>query len=403
MWFRSRRLLRESKPREGNTITRRESRKFGPRSLESLEVRALMSHVGHGIAPHTIHALARRQTRFVQTNLVSDGAVPTPVTDPKLVNPWGLVASKTSPWWVSDNHTGFSTLYSGTGAKLGLEVMIPPPNGSPAGTTAAPTGIVFNGNTSEFLVNGPGTYAHFIFATEDGTIAAWNSGTSAVLKADNSAAGAIYKGLALANNGGADFLYATNFHAGTVDVFDSSFHQVALTSRAFTDSRIPKGYAPFGIASVTPPGSSQNFLFVTYAKQDAEKHDDVAGRGRGFVDVFDTSGHLLRRVASGGSLNAPWAIALAPSNFGRNSNELLIGNFGDGRINAYKFLQGRWQRFVFAGQLSNVRGRPISIDGLWGLAFGNDAGAGPSNTLYFTAGVNDEANGLFGTLTTASM
>jgi uncharacterized protein (TIGR03118 family) len=360
-----------------------------------------MSHAGHRIAPHPIHALASRQTRVTQTNLVSDGAVPAAATDPKLVNPWGLAASSGSPWWVNDNGTGVSTLYNGSGAKQALVVTIPPPTGSPAGTTSTPTGMVFNGKTSEFLVNGPGTAAHFIFATEDGSISGWNGGTNAVLEVNNSGSGAVYKGLALANNGTADFLYATNFHAGTVDVFDSSFHQVTLASGAFTDSRIPKGFAPFGIANVTPPGATQSFLFVTYAKQNAEKHDDVAGRGNGFVDVFDASGNLLQRVASRGTLNSPWGIALAPSNFGRNSNELLIGNFGDGRINAFKFPQGRSHKFASAGQLMNVRGKPVTISGLWALAFGNGANAGPTNTLFFTAGVNHEADGLFGTLTTS--
>src|SRR3954451_5169656 len=239
MWFVSRRSLGVSHPREGKAVARRESMKFGPRAVEMLEVRALLSKWGHRGKTGTVHALARHQTRFVQTNLVSDGAVPAKFTDPKLVNPWGLAASKTSPWWVNDNGTGFSTLYNGTGVKQALEVTVPPPTGSPAGTTSTPTGMVFNGKSSEFLVNGPGTAAHFIFSTEDGTISGWNAGTSAVLKVDNSGSGAVYKGLALANNGGADFLYATNFHAGTVDVFDSSYHQVTLASGAFTDSRIP--------------------------------------------------------------------------------------------------------------------------------------------------------------------
>jgi uncharacterized protein (TIGR03118 family) len=401
MWFGSRSLPGKPGRREGNIVAKRGSRKFGPRTVETLEVRALMSHAGHQVHLLSIHALARGQTRFVQTNLVSDGAVPAASTDPQLVNPWGLAASPKSPWWLNDNGTGLSTLDNGAGAKQSLVVTIPPPAGSPAGTTSTPTGMVFSGSTSEFLVNGPGTAAHFIFATEDGTIAAWNSGTSAVLKADNSAAGAVYKGLALANNGVADFLYATNFHANTVDVFDSSFHQVNLPSGALTDSRIPKGFAPFGIASITPPGSSQGLLFVTYARQDADKHDDVAGRGNGFVDVFDTSGHLLQRVASRGTLNSPWGVALTPSNFGRNSNELLIGNFGDGRINAFKLPQGRSHKFASAGQLMNVRGKPVKISGLWALAFGNGANAGPTNTLFFTAGTNHEADGLFGTLTTS--
>jgi len=266
--------------------------------------------------------------------------------------------------------------------------------------------MIFNGNSSEFLVNGSGTSAHFIFSTEDGTISAWNSGTSAVLKVDNSAvpspgSGAVYKGLALANNGGADFLYATNFHAGTIDVFDSSFHQVTLASGAFTDHKIPKGFAPFGIQSVTVPGTSQSVLFVTYAKQDADKHDDVAGKGNGFVDVFDTSGNLLQRVASRGALNSPWGIAAAPINFGKLSGDLPGGDFGDGQINAFRLPQGRPHKFASAGQLMNVQGKPIKISGLWGMAFGNGAGAGPTNTLFFTAGTNHEADGLFGTLTTS--
>jgi uncharacterized protein (TIGR03118 family) len=408
MWFRTQHLQIESKAAGGNTATRRRSPKFGPRTVEGLEDRSLMSHVVHPGMAHSVHALAARQTRFTQTNLVSDGAVPSATTDPNLVNPWGLVASSTSPWWVNDNGTGLSTLYNGTGAIQKLVVTVPPPAGSPAGTTAAPTGIVFNGNTSEFLVNGPNTSAHFIFATEDGTISAWNSGTSAVLKVDNStqanangSTGALYKGLALANNGGSDFLFATNFRAGKIDVFDSTFHQVTLASGAFTDRKIPKGFAPFGIQSVTVPGTSQSVLFVTYAKQDSEKHDDVAGKGNGFVDVFDTSGNLLQRVASRGALNSPWGVAVAPSNFGKFSGDLLVGDFGDGRINAFKLPQGRSHKFTSAGQLMNVRGKPVTISGLWGLAFGNGAGAGPTNTLFFTAGHNHEADGLFGTLTTS--
>jgi uncharacterized protein (TIGR03118 family) len=406
MWFRSNRLRGESRPREGAAATRRGSRKFGPRTVETLEIRALMSHAGHRLVPQDIHAMALRQTRFVQTNLVSDGSVTAPVIDKDLGNPWGLAASPKSPWWINDNHTGLSTLYNGAGAKQGLVVTIPPPAGSPAGTTSSPNGMVFNGNTSDFVVSqgGKSGPSAFIFATEDGTISGWNFGvntTNAILAVDNSGSGAVYKGLALANNGGSDFLYATNFHAGTIDVFDSSFHQVTLASSAFTDSKLPKGFAPFGIASITPPGSSQNLLFVTYAMQKADKHDDLAGRGHGFVDVFDASGNLLQRVASRGTLNSPWGIALAPSNFGRNSGELLIGNFGDGRINAFKFPQGTSHRFAVAGQLLNTRGKPITISGLWGLAFGNGANAGPNNTLFFTAGVNHEAGGLFGTLTTS--
>jgi len=409
MLFRKPRSHQDSKSRGSVATAPRRSSKFGPRVVEALEGRALMSS---GMHMHDFHPPHHAHTVFQQTNLVSNGAVSAVTNDPNLKNPWGLAANPTGPWWVSDNGTGVSTLYNGnTGAKLGLEVTIPPPAGSPSGTTAAPTGIVFNGNSSEFLV-GPNAPAAFIFATEDGTISGWNHGvlTHAVLAADNStqvypngSTGAVYKGLALANNGGADFLYATNFRSGKVDVFDSSFHQVTLTAGAFTDRHIPAGYAPFGIASITPPGASQSYLVVTYAQQNAAKHDDVAGKGHGFVDVFDTSGHLLDHVATRGALNSPWGIALAPSHFGSYGGDLLIGNFGDGRINAFKLPEGRSHHFESAGQLKNANGKPIVISGLWGLAFGNGASAGPTDTLFFTAGINHEADGLFGTLTIASM
>jgi uncharacterized protein (TIGR03118 family) len=344
------------------------------------------------------------KTSFVQTNLVSDLASTHPVNptpDGDLLNPWGLVATSTSPWWISDNNAGLSTLYNGnTGAKLGLKVIIPLPN---APTGGAPTGIVANTNTANFLVAGTGTSAHFIFATEDGTIAAWNSGPTAVIKADNStmptaADGAVYKGLALGTIGSTTYLYATNFRAGTVDVFDTSFKQVPLGSGAvsgtFTDPHLPHGFAPFGIANINGD------LFVTFAKQDATKHDNLDGQGLGFVDEFDTSGHLIERVATRGQLDAPWGLAVAPSSFGRFSGDLLVGNFGDGRINAFKPEANG--RFRFDGQLRDTQGKPISIDGLWGLAVGNNAAAGPSTTLFFTAGINGEADGLFGSLTAST-
>jgi uncharacterized protein (TIGR03118 family) len=416
MWFRNQRTQTQPMAARRSTLTRRRSPKFGTRIVDLLEDRAMLSHVAHPVVSQSVHALASRQTRFVQTNLVSDGKVPAAVTDPNLFNAWGLAAGPTSPWWVNDNGTGLSTLYNGSGAKQALVVRVPPPNGSSPTATSTPTGMVFNGISSAFLV-GPRAPALFIFSTEDGTISGWNPTSpagpnAAVLEVDNSTkvnpngtTGAVYKGLAVATTG-LDFapnprLYATNFHAGTVDVFDTSFHQVNLGSSAFTDRKIPKGFAPFGIQAITVPGSSQSLLFVTYAKQDADKHDDVGGKGMGFVDAFDTNGKLIQRVASRGTLNSPWGIAMAPSNFGKLSGELLVGNFGDGRINAFKLSQGRSHKITSAGQLMNVRGKPITISGLWGLAFGNGAGAGPTNTLFFTAGPNGEADGLFGTLTTA--
>jgi uncharacterized protein (TIGR03118 family) len=397
MWFRRTRSHHDLRSRSGVAAAARRSRDHGPGVVETLEDRALMSMMGQA------HPMIRRpQTSFVQTNLVSDLASNHPVTvDQNLMNPWGLVASATSPWWISDNHAGVSTLYNGnTGAKIPLTVTIPSPS---APTGGSPTGIVSNSSTADFLVSGPGTAAHFIFATEDGTIAAWNSGSKAVIKVDNSsvptaANGAVYKGLAMGSINSANYLYAANFRAGTVDVFDSSFHQVSLGSGAvsgkFKDSHIPRGFAPFGIANINGD------LFVTYAKQDSAKHDDAKGPGRGFVDEFDTSGHLIQRIAARGMLNSPWGLAVAPSSFGHFSGDLLVGNFGDGRINALK-PTGHGQ-FRSDGQLRDPQGKPITIDGLWGLAVGNGGMAGPSSTLFFTAGINGEQDGLFGTLTAST-
>ncbi len=388
---------------------RRHRPTLGRRHIEMLEGRALLSHASvHVAAKETIAQIAsarRKAAEFVQTNLISDGFVPAAHTDPDLVNPWGLTAVPTgthTEWWISDNGTGVSTLNLADGTKLSLVVTVPPPAGSPAGTTAAPSGTVSNNNASEFLVNGPGTAAHFLFSTEDGTISAWNSGTSAVLKIDNSAQGDVFKGLTIANNGAGDNLYATDFHNGAVDVFNGSFRPVGLAAGAFTDPKIPGGFAPFGIQAVTLPGSSQTDLVVTFARQDGQKHDDSAGPGRGFVDLFDTSGNLLARVGTRGTLNSPWGIAVAPSGLGQFGNDLLIGNFGDGRINAFKAPSGSSKTFQFAGQLKNARGTPLTIQNLWGIAFGNGGQAGPTSTLYFTAGTDGEAHGLFGSLTSAA-
>ena len=320
---------------------------------------------------------------YEQHNLVSDGAVSADLVDAALVNAWGLVASATSPWWVADNGTGLSTLYNGnTGGKISLTVTVP----------GAPTGIVFSGG-ADFVVtsgtrSGP---ARFIFASEDGTISGWNpavAATQAVVGVDNSAGGAVYKGLAIASTAAGVRLYASNFHAGTVDVFDAGFHPV---SGGFTDAHLPPGYAPFGIQQL---GGT---IYVTYALQDAAKHDDVAGEGHGFVNAFDTGGHLLRRVASRGRLDSPWGLALAPADFGDVSGDLLVGNFGDGHINAFD-LHRRHGKVNRQGQLEAADGRPIVIDGLWALAFGNGATAGPTNVLFFTAGPFGEAHGLFGKL-----
>ena len=320
---------------------------------------------------------------YVQQNLVSDGAVQADIVDPALVNAWGLAASATSPWWVADNGTDSSTLYNGnTGARLGLRV----------GVAGAPTGLVFNGGAGFVVAKGTASGpARFIFATEDGTILGWNPGvapTQAVVAVDSSSAGAVYKGLAIASTATGDRLYATNFHAGTVEVYDANFHAVA---GGFMDPTLPSGYAPFGIRNL---GGT---IYVTYALQDADQHDDVAGVGHGFVNAFDTNGNLLRRVASRGRLDSPWGLAIAPGHFGEFSGNLLVGNFGDGHIDAFDLEKsegnGESQQ---RGQLHGAGGQPLTIDGLWAIAFGNGAAAGPDTTLFFTAGPLGESHGLFG-------
>ena len=332
-----------------------------------------------------------------ETNLISDNTstIPAAKSDPNLVNPWGIVASPTGPFWFADNHSGLSTLATGVGVPQSLVVTVPPPAGSTS--SASPTGIVLNTSPS-FVVSSGGKSSSgvFIFATEDGTISAWSpkvDATHAILAVDNSASGAVYKGLALAAAAGGSQLYASNFHAGTIDVFDSNFKPVALPAGAFHDSKIPKGFAPFNITAF---GSD---LLVTYAKQDKAKHDDVQGVGNGFVDLFDTSGNLISRLAQHGKLNSPWGAVVAPSSFGTFAGDLLVGNFGDGKINAFK-MSGSKAKFV--AQLPQANGKPLAIHGLWGLAPGNNGSAGSNQTIFFTAGPNGENDGLFGSVTPAS-
>jgi uncharacterized protein (TIGR03118 family) len=333
---------------------------------------------------------------YVQTNLVSDIPGVAPTTDPNLVNPWGLVASSTSPWWLSDNGTGLSTLYNGnTGAIVPLVVSVATPSSGDL-DASAPTGIVFNTTANGFQVSKGTTSGKsaFIFDTEDGTVSGWApsvDGTHALLGADNSdqGEGAVYKGLALGTTaGGNNMLYAANFRTGHIDVFNDSFQPRSVAGH-FADPNLPRGYAPFDIANI---GGK---LYVTYAKQNAEKHDDVAGAGHGFIDVFDTDGHLLQRLVSRGKLDSPWGLAVAPQGFGAFSGDLLVGNFGNGKINAYDPITGD-----FKGTMKDLlTGRDIVIPGLWALQFGNGAAAGPKTTLFFTAGIFDENHGLFGELT----
>jgi uncharacterized protein (TIGR03118 family) len=324
---------------------------------------------------------------YTQRNLVSDGAVTAEHVDPDLVNAWGLAAGPTTPWWVSDNGTDVSTLYNGnTGAKVALVVSVP----------SAPTGIVFNADTNAFTVsNGTASApARFIFATEAGRILAWSPlvppVTQAQVVVDQSSSGAVYKGLAIATTSTGTFLYATNFHAGTVEMYDSGFN---LLAGGFIDSTLPPGYAPFGIQRIA------DLIYVTYALQDAHQHDDVPGMGHGFINAFDTSGNLVRRVASGGILNSPWGLALAPADFGKFGGALLVGNFGDGAIHAFDpmHLLGNGE-YAKLGLLHSRDGAPLAIDGLWALQFGNGSQAGPANVLFFTAGPDGESHGLFGSL-----
>jgi len=325
---------------------------------------------------------------IVQHNLVSDLPGVADSVDANLVNSWGITRGPHTPWWVADNGTGVSTLYNGAGVKLGLTVTIPPASGAPAGATSAPTGTVFN-PTSDFMVGGMPTL--FLFVTEDGTIAAWGPSfspiTMAVTARDNSRSGAIYKGMTLGVQGGANRLYAANFHAGTVEVYDGSFTPVTLSANAFMDPKVPSGFAPFNVQNIG------GRIFVSFAEQkQPDRHDEQDGPGLGYVTVFDTSGNLIMRLQHGKWMNAPWGMTQAPSNFAQWSNRILVGQFGSGEIATFD------DEGEFQGLLRGPKGKPISINGLWGLGFGNDGLAGPSNTLFFAAGLNDEADGLFGTL-----
>ena len=381
-----------------------------------------MKLVNRSLTPASLIAIcvitvtaARGDDGYVVTNLTSDIPGMAANTDPVLQNAWGVAFTPgASPFWIADNATGCSTLYDGQGVPqpqpMPLLVKIPLPGGKvpasackhvdpnqpPKKTPAAPTGLVWN-PTSTFFVPNTTMPATFIWDTEDGTVAAWTGGLTppdqAVLAVDNSP-GAVYKGLVFGTNVHGVFLFAANFRAGTVDVFgpatdnSNGMYVPVTTDGDFTDPGIPAGFAPFGIQNINGD------LFVTYAKQNEEKHDDVAGPGNGFVDIFDTDGHLLRRFASQGPLNSPWGVARASFAFGGFSGDILIGNFGDGQINAFDS-DGN-----FLGTLKDGKGQPVVIEGLWTLTLGGGRNSS-SDTLYFTAGINGEADGLFGTITPA--
>ena len=325
---------------------------------------------------------------FDQTNLVTNdpAANPAQITDPHLENAWGVSFGPTSPFWVSDNGNGHATLYNvnpNTNATsiVPLVVTIPPIN------SGTPTGQVFNSNAAGGAFNGD----VFLFVSEDGTISGWRGalGTTAeVLQLASSAN--VYKGTTEATISGHSYLYAANFRAGTIDVLKGDPGAPDLAGR-FTDPNLPSGYAPFNIQLL---GGK---VYVTYALQDVNKKDDVPGPGHGFVSVFDTQGNFLGRVATMGTLNSPWGLAIAPSSFGQFAGDLLVGNFGDGRINAFDLLTD-----AFVGQLLALDGSALTIDGLWALTVGNDVNGGSSNKLYFSAGPDDETNGLFGVITASA-
>jgi uncharacterized protein (TIGR03118 family) len=321
---------------------------------------------------------AAEQNSYTVTPLVSDQPGVAARTDPNLVNAWGLTASTTSPWWVSDNGTDLSTLYRGDGTPQALVVKV----------AGGPTGTVFN-PTAGFVLP-TGGKALFLFDSEDGIVRAWNGaqGTTAIVVKDRSDVGAIYKGLAIADTAAGPRLYAADFHNARVDVFNGSF---GLVPGGFEDPALPAGYAPFNVQTIG------DRVFVAYAKQDADAEDEVAGQGAGFVDGYDLAGNLLGRVAQHGQLNAPWGLALAPEGFGRFGGDLLVGNFGDGQINAYEELPNG--HFAHRGELRGSDSKPLTIDGLWALRFGNGANAGPTGTLFFTAGPDEESHGLFGSIT----
>jgi uncharacterized protein (TIGR03118 family) len=331
---------------------------------------------------------------YAQHNLISDVDGVADHTDSNVVNAWGLDAGPTTPWWFSDNGKGRTTLYNvSTGSITTFTVP------GAGGAQGNPTGLVFNGGPGFVINNGAGTSAaRFIFSSEDGTISAFrgNPIITVVPNANAAAHGAIYKGLAIDSRTAGTQLYATDFHNGKIDVFDTSFHLITLVG-TFTDPNLPAGFAPFGIQNI---GGT---LYVTYALQDEGAEDDAPGPGNGFVDAYDLSGNLIGRVASAGELNSPWGLALAPEGFGRFSGDLLVGNFGDGRIHAFDptTLTSAGE-FEAVGLLHSAAGKPIIIDGLWALQFGHGTNSSSANglttTLFFTAGPDDEDHGLFGTI-----
>ena len=308
---------------------------------------------------------------FKVIKLVSDQAGKAAVTDPNLVNAWGLAQSSGAPAWVSDNGTGLSTVYNRTtGAVQSIVVTIP--SGAPTGIVSASSSLGFN-----VTENGKTAAATFIFDSEAGIISGWANSVdskNAIVAVDNSGSGAVYKGLAL--DTGTAQLYAANFSNNKVEVYNNQFQLV----NSFTDTSLPKKYAPFNIMDVN------GTIYVSFAERDRAHHDEIDGPGLGYVDVFNTSGQLQKQLVAQGALNAPWGLGIAPSSFGSFSNDLLVGNFGDGKINVYDPSSG-----ASLGALTNKAGAPLVIQGLWALDPGPN-----SNQVNFSAGPKKESHGLFG-------
>jgi uncharacterized protein (TIGR03118 family) len=323
-------------------------------------------------------SLHAQQTTYTQTNLTANQAGVANHTDAQLSNPWGISFIPGDTFWIANNNGGTSTTYDAAGNKQAITAGIPVAANNPC-NPGCPTGTIANTVATDF------GGATFVFDTEDGIIASWNGTANAITKVDNSGAGAVYKGLALVTNPQGNFLLAANFHSGQIEVYDHNFQTAVLSAGTFTDPSLPAGYAPHGVRAIGPN------VFVTYAMQDAAKHDPTLGDGLGIVDMFNNLGGFRARFATGGTLNAPWGIAVASPNFGDFSNDLLIGNFGDGKINAFD-VNGN-----FLGQLKNENGQVIATPGLWDMVFGA-GGTGDPNTLYFTAGGSSQTSGLFATL-----
>ncbi len=347
---------------------------------------ALPAAIALAFAVSSVPAAPRAPNAYALHNLVSDGVVPADHTDPNLQNGWGVAFNPTGFVWVTDNHSGKSTLYDGLGNPQSLVVTIPP---AVVGSSdpGSPDGIVYSG-TSDFVVSN-GTISgpsRFIFASEDGLISGWAPNvdlTNAIRVL--ATPDAVYKGLAIAASPTGMRLYATDFHNAHVDVFDSAFNKI-MTTGAFVDATLPKHFAPFGIQAINGD------IYVTYAKQDAAAHDNQPGGG--VVDVFDSEGKFLHRGAAQVGLNAPWGVALAPADFGHYSNRLLVSNFGDGTITAYDQKTGN-----YLGHVRGADNRKLMVPGIWGIQFGNGVNSQPLNTLFFAAGPNEEVNGVYGSIT----